>query len=74
MSQGTGAHVAQAQKFLDSGENLTQERFTKSRQRKQRSRLIVPPFPNSSAYSSNSFTRTNITSPNKSIEKTSGKN
>ena len=45
----------QAQKFIESGENLTQERFTKSRQRKQRgpSRVVVPPFPNNSAYNRN---------------------
>ena len=39
----------QAQKFIDSGENLTQERFTKSRQRKHRlngrGNVVVPPFP-----------------------------
>ena len=39
----------QAQKFINSGENLSQERFTKSRQRKH-GRVVVAPFPSNNTY------------------------
>ena len=54
----------QAQKFIESGENLTQERFTKSRQRKQRvvNRVVVPPFPSSG----NAYLRQNNGKPSES--------